>query len=250
MTDCRMLTQSFEKVRLFQHNLYVKAKQEKKFKFYSLYDKLYRDDVLQYAWHQCRANKGAPGVDGVSFQAIERTIGVDNFLSQVAEELKTETYQAQPVQRVYIPKADGSKRPLGIPVIKDRIVQAACLTVIQPIFEADFLGCSFGFRPKRNAHQAITAITGHIKQGFTAVYDADLTKCYDNMPHKAVLDAVAERITDGKILRLIRSWLTAPVVEPGGPRQGTKNRCGTPQGGLCEALHKVALSHHCWRTLY
>ena len=223
------------KVRNLQRKLYVKAKQEKTFRFYSLYDKLYREDVLQYAWQQCRANKGAPGADGQSFKDIEEKVGVERFLKEIAEELRNGTYRPMPVRRVYIPKPDGSQRPLGIPTIKDRIVQMACLTVIQPIFEADFLDCSYGFRPKRNAHQAIGAITENIKQGFTAVYDADLTKCFDSIQHRLIMDSLAERITDGKVLRLIKGWLEAPIVEPGGPKQGRKNYQGTPQGGLCKA---------------
>lgn len=230
------LKQSFDDVRVFQRKLYVKAKQEKQFKFYSLYDKIYRKDVLQYAWQQCRANKGAPGIDGQTFKAIEDNTGIETFLEQIAAELINGTYQPQPVKRVYIPKPDGRQRPLGIPVIKDRIVQMACLTIIQPIFEADFLGCSYGFRPKRSAHQAINAIVNHVKQGFTAVYDADLTQCFDNIPHQLIMDTLSERIADGKILRLIKRWLTVPVVEPGGPRQGKKNKIGTPQGGVISPL--------------
>ncbi|MFA5385806.1 MAG: group II intron reverse transcriptase/maturase [Eubacteriales bacterium] len=230
------LTQSFEKVRDFQRKLYIKAKQEKNFRFYSLYDKTYRKDILQCAWQQCRSNKGAPGVDGISFNTIEQTIGVEIFLSEIATELKSGAYRPQPVKRVYIPKPDGSQRPLGIPVIKDRVVQMACLLIIQPIFEADFFDCSYGFRPKRNAHQAIAAIAGHIKQGFTAVYDADLSKCFDNIPHHLILNELSRRIADKKILRLIRGWLTAPIIEPGGPRQGKRNSCGTPQGGVISPL--------------
>jgi len=230
------LIQSFDKVRLFQRKLYVKAKQEKDFRFYSLYDKAYRKDILQRAWQQCRSNKGAPGVDGISFESIEQTIGVENFLSEIATELKTGAYRPKPVKRIYIPKPDGSQRLLGIPVIKDRVVQMACLIILQPIFEAYFYDCSYGFRPKRNAHQAIAAITGHIKQRFTAVYDADLSKCFDNIPHSLIMDELARHIADKKILRLIQRWLTAPVVEPGGPRQGKKNYRGTPQGGVISPL--------------
>lgn len=231
-----LLQPTEEKVRNFQRKLYVKAKQEKKFRFFSLYDKLYQEDVLQYAWQQCRANKGAPGVDGLSFKDIEDRIGVSAFLRGIAEEIRNETYRPLPVRRVYIPKPDGSQRPLGIPTIKDRVVQMACLTVVQPIFEADFLDCSYGFRPKRSAHQAIEAIKDNIKQGFTSVYDADLTKCFDSISHQLIMDSLAERITDRKILRLIKKWLEAPVVEPGGPRQGKKNFQGTPQGGVISPL--------------
>ncbi|OAT86842.1 group II intron reverse transcriptase/maturase [Desulfotomaculum copahuensis] len=230
------LTQGFEKVRNFQRKLYVKAKQEKNFKFYSLFDKIYRKDVLQYAWRQCRANKGAPGVDGQTFKTIEDAIGVETFLAEIAAELSNGTYRPQPVRRVYIPKPDGRQRPLGIPVIKDRVVQMACLIIIQPVFEADFQDCSYGFRPKRSAHQAINAIISHVKQGFTAVYDADLSQCFDNISHQLIMDTLSERIVDGKILRLIKGWLTAPIVETGGPRQGKKNRVGTPQGGVISPL--------------
>jgi len=225
-----------EKVRNFQRKLYVKAKQEATFKFYSLYDKLYRDDVLHYAWQQCRANKGAPGVDGQSFKDIETKIGIGLFLKEISDELRNETYKPMPVRRVYIPKPDGSQRPLGIPSIKDRVVQMACLIVMQPVFEADFLDCSYGFRPKRSAHQAIGAIKDNIQQGFTAVYDADLTKCFDRISHQLIMNTCAERISDSKVLRLIKKWLEAPVVEPGGPKQGRKNFQGTPQGGIISPL--------------
>lgn len=223
-------------IRNIQRKLYVKAKREKAFRFYSLYDKIYREDILQYAWQRCRANKGAPGVDGLSFKDVETKTGLEKFLKEISDELRNETYRPTPVRRVYIPKPDGTKRLLGIPSIKDRVVQMACLVVIQPIFEADFLNCSYGFRPKRSAHQAINAITDNIKQGFTAIYDADLTKCFDNIPHRLIINNLSERVSDGKILRLIKKWLEAPVVEPGGPRQGKKNQQGTPQGGIISPL--------------
>ena len=225
-----------EKARDFQRKLYIKAKQEKIFRFYSLYDKLYRNDIIEYAWKQCRANKGSAGVDGLTFKKIETEIGIENFLAGIQKELRNNTYKAQPVRRVYLDKPDGSKRPLGIPTIKDRVVQMACLIIIIPIFEADFLDCSYGFRPKRSAHQAIEAIVENINQGFTAVYDADLTKCFDSIPHQIIIDNLKERIADRKIINLIKCWLTAPVVEPGGPRQGKKNRQGTPQGGVISPL--------------
>lgn len=170
------LVQEYDKVRNFQRKLYVKAKQEKEFRFYSLYDKIYRKDVLLYAWTKCKANKGAPGVD--AFKIIEETEGVETFINNLANELRNGTYKPQSVRRVYIPKPDGSQRPLGISCIKDRVAQMACLIVIEPIFEADFLDCSYGFRPKRSAHQAINTIVSNIKQGFTAVCDADLSKCF------------------------------------------------------------------------
>jgi RNA-directed DNA polymerase len=229
------LSGSEEKARTFQRKLYRKAKREKEFRFYSLYDKIWREDILEYAWKRCRANGGSPGTDGKSFKAIENE-GVEEFLKAIAQELKENTYRPSPVRRVYIPKADGSKRPLGIPTIKDRIVQTACLIVIEPVFEADFEDMSYGFRPKRSALGAIVEIAEHIQQGFTAAYDADLTKCFDTIPHDVIMEGLERRIADQKVLSLIRKFLRAPVVEPGGPRQGKRNHTGTPQGGVISPL--------------
>ncbi len=189
-----------------------------------------------YAWKQCYANKGSAGVDGLTFKEIQTKIGVENYISEIKKELRSNSYKPQPVRRVYLDKPDGSKRPLGIPTIKDRIIQMACLIIIMPIFEADFHTCSYGFRPKRSAHQAIKSIVQNIKEGYTAVYDADLTKCFDNIPHQIIMDSIKERIADSKIIELIKGWLTAPVVEPRGPRQGRKNQQGTPQGGVISPL--------------
>jgi RNA-directed DNA polymerase len=238
------LSRPIEKVRSLQRKLYLKAKREKEFRFYSLYDKLYRPDVLQVAWQHCRRNGGAPGVDGLDVERVRQEIGEEEFLRQIAKELQERRYRPAPVKRVYLPKPGGEKRPLGIPTVKDRVVQTACLLVLLPIFEADFHDCSYAYRPKRSAHDAVRAVVTHLKAGFTAVYDVDLSKCFDELPHETIMEAVAARVADGRILRLIKAWLTAPVVEPGGPRQGKRSRKGTPQGGVISPLlANVVLNH-------
>jgi group II intron reverse transcriptase/maturase len=237
-----MVLSTPEKIRTLQRKLYVKAKQEPDFRFYALYDKLTRADVLGLAYGLVRANKGAPGIDGRTFEAIETQEGKEQFLARLREELIRKTYRADMVRRVWIPKPDGSKRPLGIPTIRDRVVQTAAKIIIEPIFEADFCEHSYGFRPNRSAHDAVDAVVGALLKGHQHVVDADLSRYFDTIPHAKLLATVAERISDGAVLWLIKQWLKAAVVEEDG--EGTQrnggggkgNRRGTPQGGVISPL--------------
>src|SRR5246500_3113369 len=230
-----------EKIRTLQRKLYCKAKADPAFRFYVLYDKICREDILRHAYVLARGNAGAPGVDGVTFAAIE-TSGLEAWLVGLREELVSKTYRPSPVRRVMIPKPNGEgERPLGIPTIRDRVVQTAAKLVLEPIFEADFEDNAYGYRPARGAVDAVKEVHRLICRGYTDVVDADLSRYFDTIPHSDLMKSVARRIVDRHVLRLIKLWLKAPIEER--DRDGTRrmsggkgSTCGTPQGGVASPL--------------
>ena len=229
-----------EKIRIFQRKLYVKAKAEPTFRFYVLYDKICREDIVHHAYCLARAKRGAPGVDGVTFAQIEEE-GLEAWLAGLREGLVSKTYRPDPVRRKMIPKPDGGERPLGIPTIRDRVAQTAAKLVLEPIFEADLEDNTYGYRPARGAVDAVRQVHQHICQGYTDVVDADLSGYFDSIPHCDLIKSVARRIVDRQVLRLIKLWLKAPIEEQDG--KGTKrmgggkgNTRGTPQGGVVSPL--------------
>lgn len=224
-----------DKIRNFQNKIYLKAKQDKSYRFYILYDKIYIKRYLEESYKRVKSNKGKPGIDNKTFADIEK-YGLEKYLDEISDELIKEEYKPSAVLRVNIPKANGKLRPLGIPTIKDRIVQMSCKMVIEPIFEADFEETSFGFRPNRSAKDAIKKIKNNLKNDYTEVLDADLSAYFDTIPHDKLMKVIAQRISDGRILHLIKLWLKAPIYEDKVYKGGKKNKVGVPQGGIISPL--------------
>ena len=229
-----------DKVRELQRRLYVTAKSQPGRKFHALYDKVYRVDVLRRAWEHVRANRGAPGIDHTTIEDIEAQ-GVEGFLDEIRQELKEGRYRPRPLRRVYIPKKDGRQRGLGIPILKDRICQAAAKIVLEPVLEADFKPCSYGFRPRRNALQAMEVIRQAGNQGQTWVVDFDIQGAFDHIAHRSIMQALAGRVSDRQMLALVKAWLRCGVMEEG---RVHPTSTGTPQGGVISPLLANLVFHH------
>src|SRR5579862_5761932 len=242
------------KIRELQIKLYRKAKNEPGFRFYQLYDKVYREDILNHAYELARANHGAPGVDGKSFEDIEAK-GLQEWMNGLREELRKQTYEPQPVRRVRIPKPGGGERPLGIPTIRDRVAQTAAKLILEPIFEADFEPNAYGYRPKKSAQDAIQKVDKLLYQGYTDIVDADLSKYFDSIPHSELMQCVARRIVDKHVLHLIQMWLKVPVEErdeTGKKRLtgGKDNDRGTPDQGCSTNVSLVLDKLGCGTSLW
>ncbi len=235
-----------KKLALLRQKLRQKAEQEPRFRFYSLYGRILWMETLRAAWDQVRANNGSPGADGISIDQIENSEdGVEGFLEEIQASLQSKSYKPTAVRRVYIEKENGKLRPLGIPTVRDRVVQMATLLILEPIYETDFLDCSYGFRPGRSPHDAMDELEEHVKAGFTSVYDADLKGYFDSIPHDKLMAGIAARVSDGSVLRLIRMWLKVPVLDKdeNGKPTARRSRQGTPQGGVISPLLANSFLH-------
>ena len=247
-----MSLQTPEKIRTLQNKLYLKAKREPAYRFYLLYDKVWRADILLHAYGLCRANGGAAGVDGVTFADIDES-GVEAWLAALVADLREEKYKPEAVRRVRIPKPDGGERLLGIPTVRDRVVQQAAKLVLEPIFEADFEPNAYGYRPKRGALDAVQEVHWAIQHGEVHVVDADLSKYFDTIPHRELMQSVARRVSAGKMLRLIKMLLKAPAEETDDRGHtlrtgGERSREGTPQGGVVSPLLANVYIHRLLKT--
>lgn len=224
-----------ERVLTLQEKLYQKAESDKAYRFYVLYDKMFIPYMLREAWKQVKSNGGVAGIDKMRIEDIEQ-YGTERYLKELGEDLRKRTYRPMPVRRAMIPKANGGERPLGIPTVRDRIAQTVCKMILEPIFEADFNELSFGFRPKRSSKDAMKAIKEQLGKGKVQVYDADVSNYFDTIPHDKLMIALGTRISDPRMLALIKKWLRVPVEEDGQLKSGKGRKKGTPQGGVISPL--------------